>query len=85
MSARPGKVLVDGVASVGGESVFVLKLIRSREPEPEHRIELARFDPAATWLDQLEAVGGRGRAPFGEPLARSAGRVITAPEGAPTI
>jgi L-lysine 2,3-aminomutase len=85
MSARPGKVLVDGVASVGGAPVFVLKLIRSREPEPEHRIELARFDPRATWLDHLEAVGRPGSAPFGEALVPPAQPVLAGPEGVPAI
>ncbi|HSN98358.1 MAG TPA: hypothetical protein VLS89_08670, partial [Candidatus Nanopelagicales bacterium] len=32
MSATPGKVLVDGVAQVGGERVFVLQLLQARDP-----------------------------------------------------
>jgi hypothetical protein len=53
MSATPGKVLVDGTASVGGEKVFVLKMIQGRDPSWSNRVFFARFDPHATWLDQL--------------------------------
>jgi len=54
MSAAPGKVLVDGVAHVNGQEVFVLKMIQGRDPEWTNRVFFARFDPLATWLDQLK-------------------------------
>jgi len=54
MSATPGKVLVDGIATINGEKVFVLKMIQGRNPEWASRMFFARFDPGATWLDQLE-------------------------------
>jgi KamA family protein len=54
MSAAPGKVLVDGVAHVNGQEVFVLKMIQGRDPEWVNRVFFARFDPRAMWLDQLE-------------------------------
>jgi hypothetical protein len=53
MSATPGKVLIDGVAEIGGEKVFVLKFIQARDPAWVNRPFFAKFDPEATWLDQL--------------------------------
>lgn len=53
MSAMPGKVLVDGVATVGGRKVFVLKFLQGRNPDWVGRPFFARFDPRATWLDEL--------------------------------
>jgi KamA family protein len=58
MSATPGKVLVDGVARVGDERVFVLKFLRARDPAWVGRPFFARYDPAATWLDDLEPAFG---------------------------
>ena len=60
LSATPGKVLVDGVATVNGERVFVLKIIQGRDPAWTNRVFFARFDSTATWLDDLEpALGER--------------------------
>ena len=54
MSATPGKVLIDGVAEVHGERVFVLKFLQARDPAWVGRPFFARFDPSATWLRDLE-------------------------------
>jgi len=59
MSAMPGKILIDGVAEVAGEKVFVLKFIQARDPRWVNQVFLARYDPQATWLTQLQP-------PFGE-------------------
>ena len=53
MSATPGKVVVDGVALLHGEEFFVLKFIQARDPSWVGRPFFARFDPKATWLDDL--------------------------------
>ncbi|MEE9133550.1 MAG: lysine 2,3-aminomutase [Gemmatimonadota bacterium] len=58
MSTTPGKVLIDGVATVNGEKVFVLKFLRGRDPEWVRKPFFARFDPQATWLDDLEPAFG---------------------------
>jgi KamA family protein len=58
MSATPGKVLVDGVTSVNGERVFVLKIIQGRDPEWTNRVFFARFDSTAAWFDELEPAFG---------------------------
>ncbi|HEU4364054.1 MAG TPA: lysine 2,3-aminomutase [Candidatus Krumholzibacteria bacterium] len=58
MSATPGKVLVDGVAEIHGEKVFVLKFLQARDPAWVNRPFFAKFDPAAAWLDDLEPAFG---------------------------
>jgi hypothetical protein len=57
MSATPGKVLVDGVAEIDGEKVFVLKFIQARDPAWVNKPFFARFDDRATWLDELRPAG----------------------------
>jgi len=54
MSATPGKVLVDGITTINGERVFVLKMIQARDPELCGHIFFAKFDPRACWLDDLK-------------------------------
>lgn len=61
MSAHPGKVCVEGVAEVGGESVFVLQFLQARDPSWVRRPFFARYDPAATWLTQLRPALGAER------------------------
>jgi KamA family protein len=61
MSATPGKVLVDGVATVGGEKVFVLKLLQARNPEWVGQPFFARFDRSVTWFDGLRPAFGAKR------------------------
>jgi len=53
MSAFPGKVRVLGVSEIRGEKVFVLDMLQGRRSEWVRRPFYARFDPRATWLDQL--------------------------------
>jgi KamA family protein len=58
MSAFPGKVRICGVTKVHGEKVFALEMIQARNPEWVGRPFFAKFDPHATWLDQLEPAFG---------------------------
>jgi hypothetical protein len=58
MSCTPGKVLVDGLAKIHGERVFVLKFIQGRDPDWANQVFFAKFDPNATWLDDLEPAFG---------------------------
>jgi L-lysine 2,3-aminomutase len=71
MSATPGKVLIVGVTSINHQKVFVLKMIQGRDPEWVNRVFFARFDPWATWFDQLEPVFGDWDSPFGSSLPMS--------------
>jgi len=53
MSAMPGKICIDGTPSIRGERVFVLRFLQARDPAWVDRAFFARFDPRATWFDQL--------------------------------
>lgn len=69
MSASPGKIEVQGVAQVQGETVFVLRFLQGRNPDWVQRPFFARFDPAATWLDQLRPAFGEQRFFFEDEFA----------------
>ncbi|MGE0386679.1 MAG: KamA family radical SAM protein [Gammaproteobacteria bacterium] len=58
MSATPGKVLVDGIAEVNGQKVFVLKMLQGREPGWVNKVFFAAYDPEACWLDELKPAFG---------------------------
>jgi KamA family protein len=58
MSTGPGKVEIQGISEIRGEKVFVLRFIQARNPDWVQRPFFARFDPQATWLDQLEPAFG---------------------------
>ncbi len=68
MSATPGKVHIDGVANIGSESVFVLSFLQARDPAWTGRPFFARFDPDATWLDQLKPALGADEFFFERPM-----------------
>lgn len=70
MSANPGKVCIDGIATINGEEVFVLSFLQGRRPDWVKRPFFARFNPEATWLDQLEPAFGEERFFFEEDLER---------------
>lgn len=59
MSAELGKVEVQGVTEIAGEKAFVLRFIQARNPEWVQRPFFAKFDPEATWLDQLRPAFGK--------------------------
>jgi KamA family protein len=54
MSATPGKVCVDGIIELAGQRVFVLHMIQARDPGLVGKPFFARYDPAATWISDLE-------------------------------
>ena len=58
MSALPGKVEIQGVAEIQGEKVFVLRFIQARNPDWVQRPFFAKYDPHATWLDDLQPAFG---------------------------
>ncbi|MFD9096947.1 KamA family radical SAM protein [Streptomyces collinus] len=58
MSAAPGKVLVDGVADIGGTEVFTLRMLQARDPRLVGRQFFAHHDPSAEWLDDLRPALG---------------------------
>jgi KamA family protein len=58
MSATPGKVVVEGITRIGREDVFVLKFVQARDPDWVGRPFFARYDPEATWLNELRPALG---------------------------
>ncbi|MDD3489672.1 MAG: lysine 2,3-aminomutase [Paludibacter sp.] len=54
MSDHPGKVQILGVQEVKGEKVFVLRFIQGRNPAWVHIPFFAKYDPKATWFNQLK-------------------------------
>ena len=60
MSAGPGKVEVQGISEISGQKVFVLRFIQGRNSDWVQQPFFAKYNPKATWLDQLEPA-------FGEP------------------
>ncbi|MBE7491636.1 MAG: lysine 2,3-aminomutase [Planctomycetes bacterium] len=70
MSCTPGKVMVDGIADVNGEKLFVLKMLQARDPAWVNRVFFARFDPRAAWMDQLRPTLGEAEFFFEAGLRR---------------
>ena len=70
MSTTPGKVLVDGVAELGGQKVFVLKFIQARDSSWVNRVFFAAYDENAAWLDDLTPAFGEPEFFFEGPLQR---------------
>lgn len=58
MSTGPGKIEIHGVTEINGEKVFVLRFIQARNPNWVQQPFFAKFDPDATWLDQLKPAFG---------------------------
>lgn len=54
MSCHPGKVHVLGITEVAGEKAFMLEFLQARKPELVRQPFFAKYDPKATWFDQLE-------------------------------
>lgn len=76
MSAGPGKVEVQGVTEVNGEKVFALRFIQGRNPDWVQRPFFAKYDPHATWLDQLKPAFGEAKFFFEDQYdSMQAGRV----------
>jgi len=67
MSADPGKVAIHGIMEVGGERVFVLSMLRARNPDWATRPFLAAYDPRATWFTDLKPAFGASRFFFEDP------------------
>jgi hypothetical protein len=74
------------VANAGGEQVFVLRFLQGRDPDWVHRPFLAKYDPQAYWLDDLEPALGEKEF-FFEPRLREildrarGGATVEAEEG----
>ncbi|MFA5630234.1 MAG: hypothetical protein WC997_01875 [Porticoccaceae bacterium] len=69
MSVGPGKVEIQGITELQGEKVFVLRFIQGRDPDWVQRPFFAKYDPRATWLDELEPAFGEDTFFFGREYA----------------
>lgn len=58
MSATPGKVSIEGIATVNGEKVFVLNMLQARNVDWVKRPFFAKYDTTSTWLEQLTPAFG---------------------------
>jgi hypothetical protein len=58
MSATPGKVMVEDILELNGETVFALRLIQGRNPEWCNKLFFAKYEPDAAWYDQLRPAFG---------------------------
>ncbi len=54
MSTKSGKILIDGILKRDSHKYFILKYIQSRTPEMVNRIFLAKYNPEAVWINDLE-------------------------------
>jgi L-lysine 2,3-aminomutase len=61
MSAFPGKVVIDGVVTIHGEKVFALQFLQARNADWVRKPFYAKFDPEATWLDDLKPAFGKDK------------------------
>ncbi len=59
MSASAGKIQILGITSVNGEKVFVLRFLQAKNPKLIDIPFFAKYDPKATWFDQLEPAFGQ--------------------------
>ena len=53
MSTAMGKVEIIGLTEIAGEKIFVLRYVQSRDSLPSYQPFFAKYDPNATWLEQL--------------------------------
>ena len=66
MSTGPGKVEIQGVATIHGEKVFVLRFLQGRNPDWVQQPFFAQFDPQATWFEHLKPAFGEKKFFFQE-------------------
>lgn len=66
MSDHAGKIQVLGVQDVKGEKIFVLRFIQGRNPRWVDIPFFAKYNPKATWFNQLEPAFGEEKFFFEE-------------------
>jgi KamA family protein len=54
MSAHNGKVIIDGVVTLGAHKAFALRYVQARNPDWALRPFHAKFSETATWFDNLQ-------------------------------
>jgi len=61
MSIHAGKVVIEGVATIGNEQVFVLQFLQARNQDWVRKPFFAKFDSTAVWFDDLVPAFGQKR------------------------
>ncbi|MBL1217263.1 MAG: lysine 2,3-aminomutase [Planctomycetes bacterium] len=64
MSAFPGKIRILGTRVIDGQEAFILDYLQARRPELVRIPFFARYDPDATWFDQLKPLRSEDAAFF---------------------
>ncbi len=54
MSCEPGKIHILGVSEIKGEKVIVLRFLQGRNSDWIHKPFFAKYNPNASWIDELE-------------------------------
>jgi L-lysine 2,3-aminomutase len=67
MSAFPGKVVINGIVTIAGEKVFAMQFLQARTAHWALQPFFAKFDPSATWFDQLVPAFGEKQFFFQQP------------------
>lgn len=60
MSTTNGKIQILGVSEINQEKLFVLQFLQARNPELVGMPFFAKYDPYASWLDELEVLDDAG-------------------------
>lgn len=76
MSDHAGKIQVLGVQEIKGEKIFVLRFIQGRNPKWVDVPFFAKYDPKATWFNQLEPAFGEEKFFFEEQKSKP---IVTKP------
>ena len=79
MSTNPGKIQILGVTEIRGEKVFELRFLQGRDPEWVHQPFFAKFDEAASWLNELKPAFGEKRFFFEDVLENTYRENISMP------
>ena len=58
MSTSPGKILINGVAHIQNQHVFVLKFLQARDPSWTRQVFFAEYDRQARWMNELKPALG---------------------------
>ena len=58
MSDHAGKIQILGISEAAGEKIFVLRFIQGRNPDWVAKPFFAKYNPSATWFDQLKPAFG---------------------------
>lgn len=54
MSCNPGKIQILGISEIGGEKIFVLRMLQGRNPDWVAKPFFAKYDNKAIWMDDLK-------------------------------